>query len=113
MNIAELARILVEGEPPDQTEESYQAHAALDRLLLRIFSVPSLMVQLKEAQVVRESEQFVYQLKFAELPESVSNQLPKLVGPGFESIRVVNFQKGHNSYTGLEFKVLASAFSPR
>jgi hypothetical protein len=98
-----VAAYLLEGD--DDTD--YFAKTFADRLVLRVFNAPALMVYLRNMAVLDSQQEgvpegsFKFQLKFTKLPPEVLPQVKQIIG--VPDIRVVEFEEGHVSCTGFEF----------
>ncbi len=98
-----VASYLLEGDD----DVDYYAKTFADRLLLRVFNAPSLMVYLRNVAVLDSQQEGVeegyykFQLKFTKLPLEVLPQVKQLIG--VPDIRVFEFEEGNVSCTGFEF----------
>jgi len=100
VNANQAAQFLIEGD-----DENYDAKVFADRLLLRIYSAPSLLAYLHDIAMIKESDEgksgVIFQIKFSKLPEETISQVKDLIGvPG---IRALAFDEERKPCTGFQF----------
>ena len=109
MTVKELAKILVEDayiEHPNtelEKTEDPTVKLYLDRLLLRIFQTPGLMVSLVDVQTINDPQGHIIQLDFGKLPPQVVGGLKSVIGPG--RIKLFKFEKDGEPHTGVEILI--------
>lgn len=97
-----LAAYLLEGDEVD-----YYAKVFADRLILRVYNVPSLTSYMRGVAILDSKQDgvpensFKFQLKFKRLPPEIIPQVKQLIA--VPKVRVVEFDEDHASYTGFEF----------
>jgi len=103
-----VAAYLLEGD----NDTDYFAKSFADRLVLRVFNAPALMVYFRNMAVLDSQHgqqegvpegSYKFQLKFTKLPPEVLPQVKQIIG--VPDIRVVEFEEGYVSCTGFEFTV--------
>ena len=86
----------------------------LNRLLLRIFSVPSLQMSLRDAVLVQDEDakdgRCKVQLDFMRLPEEVYPQVVRLLAAPREP-RLLRYAKGGSSRLGIELDIEPEDFT--
>lgn len=98
VDIARLAKLLVERD-----EEVDPLVAAFnDRLLMRIFNSPSLLVNLVDSALRRENDSYVIELDFRRLPDDVIPQVKQLIGDG--DIETIRFNDSLGQHIGFRVK---------
>ncbi len=117
MTRARLAKILIEG--PDQAKDDTGGDGEkpkidkkiavfLNRLLLRIFSVPALLTYLADVVLFQDDEakdgQCKIQLDFMQLPDEIFPQVVKLCASPREP-KLVRYIKNGSARTGVEMDV--------
>jgi hypothetical protein len=101
-----LAKILVEG--PESSNLNKKVQVFLNRLLLRIFSVPALMNFLVDVRPIPDEEAgegaVKIQLDFMRLPEEIRPELERLVAAP-DSARFLKYVKDGEARTGVEISI--------
>lgn len=100
MTAREVAKFLIEGD-----EEDRDAKVFADRLMLRIYSAPSLLSYLRDIAMIKQDDEgeqgYKFQVKFSKLPEEVISQVKDLIAvPG---VKAVQFDEEYKGCTGFEF----------
>lgn len=109
MREKQLARILVE----DVSKINKKVGVYINRLLLRIFSVPALQAYLSNVNLVHDDEDgnkpVTIQLDFQRLPEEVLPQMLKLIAAPRQP-RLLKYVKDGAARTGVEIEVKPEDF---
>lgn len=119
MTIERLAQLLIEGPETSDDEKGEKPQidkkiaVYLNRLLLRIFSVPALMTYLADVALIQDDEakdgQCTIQLDFLRLPEEVYPQVVKVCAAPRDP-RLVRYVKKGSARTGVELDVKPEDF---
>lgn len=110
MTKSELARFLIEHE--DEAEVPRKVSVFVNRLLMRLFSVPSLMNFLAAADTVKDKtkpKSWNVQLDFQKLPKEVIPQLVRLIAAP-RAPTFYRYIKGGAARTGIELEVSEDDF---
>lgn len=99
MTIQEIANRLIENNDANQ-----EARVFMDRLLLRVFSSPALVSQMRDLAIVEVDGKTKVQLDFNQLPERTYAEIIRLIGSG-EEIKVLTYEKNGAARTGFEVTV--------
>lgn len=97
MKTKEFAAFLIEDQEDRDGEEGIRVF--VDRLLLRIFSYPSLMTYLQDVSIKGNT----VELDFMRVPDAIVSNVKKLIGvPG---VKAFSFTKDEYPHTGFRFSV--------
>jgi len=115
VTIARLAEILIEGasvrSPLGEADEMPKINPKIavyiNRLMLRLFSVPSLVTYLDDVGVIRSSgengdEKVTIQLDFHKLPQEIIQQVTRLIAPPGK-MKLKQYTKNDSGRLGFEF----------
>jgi hypothetical protein len=97
VTLNEIIDFLFEGDKKDTSK------VMMDRMILRLFSSPALISQLKNVALVERNGDQIIQLAFNELPKARLGEIMRLIG--FRDIQVVEFESNGISHTGFEIKI--------
>jgi hypothetical protein len=104
---AEAARILIEKAGAPHLDKKISVLAT--RMMLQVFSVPSLMAYLADAAVVptgKPDGSVKVQLDFIKLPKEILPELEKLLSADyFKDHKLLKYIKNGQARTGLEIEV--------
>lgn len=78
----------------------------LDRLLLRIYSVPALSINLEDVGISKDGE---LQLVFNQLPDDILGDVIRLIA--LPDVKIVRFRKDSKSYHGFSVPLKPDMFN--
>jgi hypothetical protein len=106
---AQAAKFLIERVAPQTDKVDNKVGVLATRILLQIFSVPSLMAYLADACVIptgKPDKSVKVQLDFLKLPREIIPELEKLLSTDyFKNHRLLKYIKNGQARTGLEIEV--------
>lgn len=103
MTTEEVAKFLVEDS--EDKSSSKKVSVFVNRLMLRLFSIPQYMSALVDVDVNDgESGGSVVQLDFERLPDEVVEPLIRLISAPSKA-KILQYVKGGSARTGIEFDV--------
>jgi len=104
VKVSEFVDLLLETEIDDQDVQT-----TFDRLMLRLFNVPSLIQYLNNAGVFKQGDINYIQLVFSKLPDEVIPDVGQCISLG--DPKVSEFEEDGNVYTGFEIPLDPDWFS--
>ena len=109
MTEAGLAKLLIEDLPKQTAKVDKKVGVLATRMLLQIFSVPSLLSNLVDFAVLANQEgdgKVRIQLDFLKLPREIVPELEKLMSVDyFKDHRLLKYVKNGQARTGLEIEL--------
>jgi len=106
---ATLARLLIEQIPSTTTKIDKKIGVVATRMLLSIFSVPSLLSNLVDFAIVANGDgdgKVRIQMDFLKLPKEIIPELEKLLSVDyFKNHRLLKYTKNGQARTGLEIEL--------
>ena len=109
MTEATLARLLIEQIPSTTTKIDKKIGVVATRMLLSIFSVPSLLSNLVDFAIVANGDgdgKVRIQMDFLKLPKEIIPELEKLLSVDyFKNHRLLKYTKNGQARTGFEIEL--------
>ena len=98
MTNAQLTDFLLEGGKEGKHNDTLKQYA--DRLVLRIFEFPSLMVFLNKVNILDDE----IELEFVLIPDDAIESVRNLIGPTGTDIKILTYTKNDQKLTGIKIK---------
>ena len=104
METVHIARLMLEKVDQSSDEHKDDVQVFADRMIMRLFSIPSLLAYLSDVAITGDD---TVEIEFFKLPDDVRDDLPKMFGsPEEVETEIVHYAKNDIPRVGYKIKLL-------